>query len=853
MPADAARNPDAAAPSCRGCGAPLAHTFLDLGATPLANAYRGPADSDRPEYFHPLKAQVCGSCLLVQLAGSPPPAELFSDYAYLSSMSASWRDHLERYARDIRKRLDLDSDDLIVEIASNDGYLLKCFQDAGHLVLGVDPAANVARRASEERSVPTLVRFFGRDTASAMVADGQSAQLIVANNVLAHAPDINDFVAGLRILLAADGMATIEFPHVLNLIAECQFDTIYHEHVFYLSLLAVEPIFDRHGLRVFDVETLTTHGGSLRLYVCHRTAPHMTRPAVAAMRETERDAALDALTTYTGFAEAVARIKRDLLAFLIEAKRAGRSVVGYGAPAKGNMLLSHCGIGPDLLAFTVDHTPMKQGTFLPGTGIPVLAPAQIAAARPDYVLILPWNLKAEIAGNLSYVGNWGGKLAVPIPTLEVFDPPAGDSARKEDQPVQAVATAPTPTLPDRPCRHCGAALGPPLIDLGALPNANRYLAASDLDAPERRVPIRPRPCPTCRLVQLEAIEDSDSFFEAYPNFVSFADDWVRHAAAYCRDVVTRLGLDESSEAIEIACNDGYLLQFMVARGIPVLGIEPAAAIAAAAAEKDIPVRRMFFGAEVAQSLVDEGHRADLLIANNVIGHVPELNDFIAGMKTVLADDGVATLEFHHLRRMVADNQFDLFYEDHLSYFGVASAERIFAEFGLRLFDVEEVPVHGGLLRLWLCHNDADRRTTQAVDDFKRLETDLYRPETFASLGGRIATIKHDLLTFLLDARAEGRTVAAYGAPAKGNTLLNHCGIGRDLIAYTVDRSPHKQGLFLPGSRLPIHAPEHVMHARPDYLLVLPWNFRDEIRDQMAGIRDWGGKFVVAVPRLEVLP
>ena len=316
--------------------------------------------------------------------------------------------------------------------------------------------------------------------------------------------------------------------------------------------------------------------------------------------------------------------------------------------------------------------------------------------------------------------------------------------------------------------------------------------------------------------------------------------------------MARVGLDESSEVIEIACNDGYLLQFMVARGIPVLGIEPAAAIAAAAAQKNIPVRRMFFGAKTAEALVREGHRADLLIANNVVGHVPALNDFIAGMKTVLADDGVATLEFHHLHRMVRDNQFDLIYEDHLSYFGATSAERVFADHGLRLFDVEEVAVHGGLLRLWLCHDAAERPTGPAVDEFKQREAGLYRPQTFADLGDRIHAIKYDLLNFLLQAQSDGKSVAAYGAPAKGNTLLNHCGIGRDLVAYTVDRSPHKQGLYMPGSRLPIHAPDHVMRTRPDYLLILPWNFKAEIMEQMAGIRDWGGKFVTAVPKLEVL-
>ena len=436
---------------------------------------------------------MCEACFLVQLAGSPPPAEMFSDYAYLSSVSASWRAHLERYAREIKSRVDLGADDLVVEIASNDGYLLKCLQDAGHLVLGVEPAANVARRAVEERGVPTLVRFFGRETARAMVVDGQSAKLVVANNVLAHAPDMNDFVAGLHILLAEDGLATIEFPHVLNLIAESQFDTIYHEHVFYLSLLALEPVLDRHGLRVLDVETLETHGGSLRVHICHRAAPHIARPAVTAMRETERGADLDELRTYTGFADSVARIKRDLLNFLLAAKRDGKTVAGYGAPAKGNTLLGHCGIGPDLIAFTVDRNPIKQGTALPGTGIPVYPPSHIAAARPDYVVVLPWNLKAEIAENLSHICAWGGKLVVPIPALEVFDPPPAKGATL---PHGGCVPAPAaPSILDRGCRHCGAPLGPPLIDLGVLPNANRYLTPAELERPERRVPIRPRPCP----------------------------------------------------------------------------------------------------------------------------------------------------------------------------------------------------------------------------------------------------------------------------------------------------------------------------------------------------------------------
>ena len=411
---------NAAAPACRFCQTPLRHTFADLGMSPVSNAFRRPQDRDAPEVFYPLHAYVCSSCKLVQLPEVRAADALFTaDYAYFSSFSDSWLAHAEAYAGDMTRRLGLGGDDLVVEIASNDGYLLQYFKTGGVQVLGIDPAANVARAAEETRGVPTLVRFFGAEVARELVAQGRRPRLMIANNVLAHVPDINDFVAGFAELLAPGGVITFEFPHLLKLIEQGQFDTIYHEHYSYLSYLAVSKILAAHGLAAFDVEHLTTHGGSLRLFV-RRAGEGEAEPSIAELQRRETAAGLDDLATYEAFSDRVRRAKRRLLAFLIEAKEQGKTIVGYGAPAKGNTLLNYCGVGTDFIDYTVDRSPQKQGLLLPGTGIPVYAPERIAETRPDYVLILPWNLKDEIVQQLAEVRGWGGRFVVPIPEAQVL-------------------------------------------------------------------------------------------------------------------------------------------------------------------------------------------------------------------------------------------------------------------------------------------------------------------------------------------------------------------------------------------------------------------------------------------------
>ena len=403
---------------CRFCDAELTETFVDLGLSPLSNAYRKAEDLDRAERFYPLHAYVCGNCLLVQVQQFESPEEIFGDYAYFSSYSQTWLDHCRAYTRDVTARFALAPGASVVELASNDGYLLQYFREKGFDVLGVEPAANVAKVAVE-KGIPTEVVFFGADSARKLAAGGRAADLLIGNNVLAHVPDLNDFVAGMKIILAAAGVITMEFPHLLRLIERNQFDTIYHEHFSYFSFLAVEKVFSAHGLRLFDVEELATHGGSIRIYGCHAESDRPGEARVAEMHALEADAALDRIETYRGFDLKARAVKRDLLAFLIEAKRAGKTVVGYGAPAKGNTLLNYCGVRTDLLDFTVDRSPHKQGRFLPGTHIPIHAPERIMECRPDYVLILPWNIKDEIMGQMAAVRDWGGRFVVPIPTLEV--------------------------------------------------------------------------------------------------------------------------------------------------------------------------------------------------------------------------------------------------------------------------------------------------------------------------------------------------------------------------------------------------------------------------------------------------
>jgi SAM-dependent methyltransferase len=404
--------------TCRFCSTPLTHTFCDLGLSPLSNSYLAADELQVKEPVYPLHAYVCSDCFLVQLDEFASPQEIFSDYAYFSSFSDSWLEHCKNYTKLMQSRLGLDGSSLVVEIASNDGYLLQYFVDAGIPVLGVEPAANVAA-AAEDKGIPTVVKFFGTETARELVDAGQQADLLLGNNVLAHVPDINDFVAGMAIASKPDGVITMEFPHLLQLMQNNQFDTIYHEHFSYLSLLSVEQIFAKHGLQVFDVDEIPTHGGSLRIFA----RPAGNEPVsdnIIALRRKEADAGLSDLDTYTVFGEKAQEIKRSLLDFLSAAKREGKRVAAYGAPAKGNTLLNYCGVRRDLVEFTVDRSPAKQDRFLPGTHIPVYAPEKVAEAKPDYLLILPWNIKDEIMAKMQHIRDWGGKFVVPIPKVEVL-------------------------------------------------------------------------------------------------------------------------------------------------------------------------------------------------------------------------------------------------------------------------------------------------------------------------------------------------------------------------------------------------------------------------------------------------
>jgi SAM-dependent methyltransferase len=403
------------------CGAALRHTFVDLGMSPLCESYVPPERLDRMEPFYPLHVYVCDRCFLVQLQEFVSPEAIFSEYAYFSSYSESWVEHMRRYAEAIADRLRLTERSFVVEVASNDGYLLQHFVRRGIPVLGIEPAANVAKVAIA-KGVPTVVKFFGEATARELAAQGKKADLICGANVLAQVPEPNDFVEGLEILLAPDGVITIEFPHLVRLMAENQFDTIYHEHFTYWSLLSAEKLFAAHGLTVFDVEELPTHGGSLRIYARH--AENTARPVserVEDLRRREIELGLLRLETYARFGEQVKETKRKLLEFLIGAKRAGRTIAGYGAPGKGNTLLNYCGVRTDFIDFTVDRSTYKQGKFLPGTRIPIFAPDRLGEARPDYVLILPWNLKDEIMSQIAHVREWGGKFVVPIPEVKVFE------------------------------------------------------------------------------------------------------------------------------------------------------------------------------------------------------------------------------------------------------------------------------------------------------------------------------------------------------------------------------------------------------------------------------------------------
>lgn len=407
--------------SCRSCGAQLDTTFVNLGVTPLANAFITPEALGQPETFYPLHAYVCSECLLVQLEEFESPQNIFSEYAYFSSFSESWLQHAQAYAKEMISRFHLGPESQVVEVASNDGYLLQFFKQENIPVLGVEPAANVAEVA-RSRGISTIVKFFGEETAKELVQQGHQADLLVANNVLAHVPNLDDFIRGLKILLKPEGVITLEFPHLLNMIEECQFDTIYHEHFSYFSFLTVNRIFTSRNMRVFDVQELPTHGGSLRVYLSH--SERLENPVVSrcsVLLDRERAQGLDKLETYRSFEQRVRQAKRDFLRFLIQAKTEGKTIAGYGAPAKGNTLLVYCGVRTDFLDFTVDKSPYKQGLYLPGTFIPIKDLRELRRARPDYVVILPWNLKDEIMEQIAFIREWGGKFVVPIPSVAIYE------------------------------------------------------------------------------------------------------------------------------------------------------------------------------------------------------------------------------------------------------------------------------------------------------------------------------------------------------------------------------------------------------------------------------------------------
>ena len=419
MTINADKRQETAIKRCRFCDADLERTFIDLGMSPLCETYPSTADLNHGETYYPLHVYVCEECLLVQLEEYERPENIFGDYAYFSSYSDSWLKHSENYCNKMIAELGLTEKSLVIEAASNDGYLLQYFVMRNIPVLGIEPAANVAKVAVE-KGVPTVVRFLGERTATDLAAEGRSADLVLGNNVLAQVPDLNDFVEGLKILLKPRGVLTLEFPHLLRLIQRNEFDTIYHEHFSYFSMIAAKRILEAHGLRVFAVEELATHGGSLRVYACR--ADVQTRKIEASVEriiEMEKEAGLDSPAGYTGFAKQARDTKLALVEFLLTAARENKTVAGYGAPGKSATLLHYCGIGKDLIEYTVDRSPHKQGRFLPGTHIPIYHPDRIRETKPDYVVILPWNLKDEILEQLQFIREWGGRFVVPIPEVTV--------------------------------------------------------------------------------------------------------------------------------------------------------------------------------------------------------------------------------------------------------------------------------------------------------------------------------------------------------------------------------------------------------------------------------------------------
>jgi len=403
--------------NCRFCDATLTHTFVHLGSTPLANSYLREEELEQPEPRYPLHARVCDQCFLVQVESVASPEKIFTHYAYFSSWSTSWVAHAKHFAEETIKRFELNSKSQVVEVASNDGYLLRHFVAAGIPVLGIEPAANVATVAD----VPTEITFFGEKTARELLSRGVTADLLVGNNVLAHVPDLNDFVAGLAVLVKRTGVVSLEFPHLFTLMRETQFDTIYHEHFSYFSFLTVEKILAHHGLTIFDVQELPTHGGSLRIF-SHRTdgAARTVSSEVARLRQMEQSSGMDRLDTYLGFAQRVEHVKAALLHFLGNVQSEGGRVVAYGAAAKGNTLLNTCHIGQDLISYVVDRSSYKQGRYMPGSHLAIYPPEHIFETKPDYVLILPWNLKDEIMESMAEIRRWGGRFAIPIPDLAVM-------------------------------------------------------------------------------------------------------------------------------------------------------------------------------------------------------------------------------------------------------------------------------------------------------------------------------------------------------------------------------------------------------------------------------------------------
>ena len=447
----------AGGPACRFCNRALEHVFADLGMSPFANSYVEPDRLLEMEPFYPLKVYVCDGCRLVQLPEFESPEAIFGDYAYFSSFSDSWLDHSRRYVEAMIDRFGLDESSRVVEVASNDGYLLRFFKERGVPVLGIEPAANVAE-AAEELGIPTLVEFFGTGLANRLAEEGRRADLLLGNNVLAHVPDLNDFVQGLAAALAPTGVVTMEFPHLARLMAENQFDTIYHEHFSYFSFGTVHDVFAAHGLTMFDVEELPTHGGSLRIYARHtEDASKPVGDRVGELLAREASLGFGEIGHYLSFDSQVRKTKRGLLEFLIRAKEAGETVVGYGAPAKGNTLLNYCGVGTDFLDYTVDRSPHKQGRFLPGVRIPILAPERIAETRPDWLFILPWNLKNEIMEQMAHIRSWGGRFVVAVPEVEVVP---GSSARPISRaPSSSKSSASRTTAVSSPGRGASGSSG----------------------------------------------------------------------------------------------------------------------------------------------------------------------------------------------------------------------------------------------------------------------------------------------------------------------------------------------------------------------------------------------------------